>query len=207
MEKICQNIIENEFRFMTPINYFFSSSVGKKKSLFSTKTFIPLIFIHSSQKRRTLYVCTNENTSFFLHENLSNIYYFLLRNISFYIIVCACEIFFHHQFEIYLCYVYVAFISSFFFSFIIIFLVLIAFHISRMISCNVACNDGTFVGLLIRNQMYFLSFHSFEVLFFSLLFSSRGFIKTYTLTEELLPFNNSDFGIKIDWKNFRKQQI
>lgn len=90
---------------------------------------------------------------------------YIYRYFSFYIIiVCACEIFFHHQFQIYLCYVYVAFISlSFFLSFFLFlycyyflslffWLVLIAFHISRMISCYVACNDGTFVGLLIWNQ-------------------------------------------------------
>lgn len=129
--------------------YYFPSV---RKSLFSTKTFIPLIFIHPSQKKEG--ICTNERVKTFFHGNLSNIYYFLLGNISFTIIQYV-----HVKYSsiINFKYIYVMCMLRLFlpFFFYYYFLVLIAFHISRMISCNVACNDGTFVGLLKRNQEFF----------------------------------------------------
>jgi len=141
--------------------YFFPSV---RKSLFSTKTFIPLIFIHPSQKRRNMYEWESKNLLSW--KSIKYILLSLRKYFFLYYCMCMWNILpssISNIFMLCVCCVY-----FFLFFFYYYFLVLIAFHISRMISCNVACNDGTFVGLLKRNQEFFpfllWSFCSFSFL-------------------------------------------
>lgn len=134
MEKICQNIIENEFRFMTLINYICSKKKKKNtyikgKSLFSAKDIsLPPLALCGECCFFSMEIYQIFSFLFFLLQVCG----ILLSRISFTNILCI------------MCIAFVSFgiISLFFRNEIYI-------CIHTYISCNVACNDGTFVGLLI----------------------------------------------------------
>lgn len=126
MEKICQNIIENEFRFMTPINYVCQPAREKEKNEKGRRVYFPsdihIPFSYAPFYRPSTLSLLNCLLQF--HGNLST-----MRNIAKFFMILLSRMYVWYS-SIYRRHVLRLFSSSF---------------------GNVACNDGTFVGLLISH--------------------------------------------------------
>lgn len=109
MEKICQNIIENEFRFMTPINYkhlllFFIFPQRHSFHLFSL-FFIIVVVVVVALLFSLIILRVYLFVFMFMRVYITLFHEKSIKCMEFssFFMVCACGKFFHHQYTVYIC--------------------------------------------------------------------------------------------------------